>query len=95
MSKSTIEELTEALADQKLINVKCMKIMKNDELIELHRYVITFDKPDLPPAVRITSWHIELFDLFTPTPKRCLNCQSIGHTKKEIPKERTKLFPML
>ena len=55
MSNSTIEELTEALADQKVINAKCMKIIKNNELIKLHRYVITFDKPDLPPVVRITS----------------------------------------
>ena len=82
MSNSTIEELTEALADQKVINVERMKIMKNGELIETHRYIITFDKPDLPPVVRITSWHIEPIDLFIPTPMRCLNCQRIGHTKK-------------
>ena len=38
MSNLTIEELTEALADQKVLNVERMKKMKNGELIETHRY---------------------------------------------------------
>ena len=38
MSNSTIEELTEALADQEIINVERMKMMKNGELIETYRY---------------------------------------------------------
>ena len=50
MSNSIIEELTEALATQKVINIECLKAMKNSELIETLRYIITFDKPDLPPA---------------------------------------------
>ena len=37
MSNSTIEELTEAPTDQKVINMERMKIMKNGELIETHR----------------------------------------------------------
>ena len=47
MSNSTIEELTEALAHRKVINVEGMKNMKNGELIETHTYMDTFNKPEL------------------------------------------------
>ena len=54
-SRSKIEKLTEALADQKAINIDHMKIMKNGEVIETQRYINTVDKPDLAPVVRTTS----------------------------------------
>ena len=63
--------MTEALADQKVISVDRMKIMKNGELIGTHRYINTFDKPDIPLVVRITSWHIEPIKPFIPTPMPC------------------------
>ena len=82
MSNSTIEYLTEALADQKVINVERTKIMKNGELSETDRNIITFGKPDLPLVVRITCLHMEPINLFIQIPMRCLNCQRVGHTKK-------------
>ena len=54
MSNSTIE-YTEALADQNVEIVECMKIMKEGKAIETDRYMNPFDKSDLPAAVRVTS----------------------------------------
>ena len=36
-------------------------------LIEIHRYIIASNKPDISPIVMKTSWHIETFHLFIPT----------------------------
>ena len=72
-----------------------MKIMKNGELIETHIYINTFYKPDLSPAVRITSLHIEPIDLFIPTPIRCMKLPAYWTLQKKMPKDQTNLFPIL
>ena len=54
----------------------------NGELIETHRYVMTFNKPELPRTIKITDWHHELIELYIPKPMFCFNCQKLGHTKK-------------
>ena len=59
----------------------------NGELVPTHRYVITFDKPDLPQSIKIADWHHELVDLYIPTPMQCIKCQKLGHTQKWCRKE--------
>ena len=54
----------------------------NGELVPTHRYVITFDKPDLPQSIKIADWHHELVDLYIPTPMQCIKYQKLGHTQK-------------
>merc|ERR1719259_1062742 len=82
MSNSSIEELMEALSDQHVIKIDRMKKKVNGVIEPTHRYIITFNKPDLPQSIKIVSWHFELIEAYLPKPMRCLTCQRIGHTKK-------------
>ena len=81
LSNSTIEEIEEVLKDQGVIKVERLKIKENGQLQDTHRYVFTFDKPDLPASIKITDWHHELIHHFLPIPMRCVNCQCLGHTR--------------
>ena len=82
MANSTNEELLEATADQKVIKIERMKMRKDGRLVDSNRFIVTFDKPDLPPILKLTSWKSEFIDPYIPKPMRCLNCQRFGHTKK-------------
>jgi len=61
----------------------------NGVLEPTHRYIITFNKPDLPESIKITSWHFELLEAYLPKPMRCLACQRVGHTKKHCRRPET------
>ena len=87
MSNSSIEELLEALSDQHVIKIERMKKKVNGVLESTHRYIITFNKPDLPRSIKITNWHFELIEVYLPKPMRCVNCQRIGHTKTRCRRE--------
>jgi len=77
MSNSTNDELFEALSDQHAKKINRMKRKVNGVLEPTHRYIITFNKPDLPKSIKTTSWHFELIEAFIPKPMRCLTCQRI------------------
>ena len=87
MSNSSIDELLEALSDQHAIKIERMKKRVSGVLEPTHRYIITFNKPDLPRSIKITNWHFELIEAYLPKPMRCVNCQRIGHTKKRCRRE--------
>ncbi|MEL6805855.1 MAG: hypothetical protein AAFO91_18975 [Bacteroidota bacterium] len=63
LAHSSISELQEALKDQSVIKVERLKARIQGELKETHRYLITFNKPDLPSTIQITDWHHELDNL--------------------------------
>ena len=81
LSACKIEEIEEVLRDQGATKVERMKRRVNGVLVDTHRHIITFNKPDPPPTIRISDWHFELLDLYIPTPMQCINCQKLGHTK--------------
>ena len=82
LTNSTEEEILEVLKNQGVIKVERMKTRRDGNLINTNRYILTFQRTELPPMIQITDWHKELIDLFIPTPMRCLKCQRLGHTKK-------------
>ena len=82
LSNSTQEEILEALKNQHVLKVERLKAKIRGELQDTHRYVFTFNKPDLPASIKITDWHHELISLYIPKPMRCANCQRLGHTRK-------------
>ena len=82
MSNTPVDVLKEALRDQGVVEVERMKTKVNGTLQESHRYIITFDRPDPPGAIKIVDWHHELIELYIPKPMRCVKCWRLGHTQK-------------
>ena len=82
MSSCTIEELEEALHPQGAVKIERMNRRFNGAIIPTHRYIITFNKPDLPQSIKLSDWHYELIELYIPTPMQCVKCQKFGHTQK-------------
>ena len=88
LSNIPVQEIEEALQDQHVIKVEKMKRRVNGELQDTNRYIITFNKPDLPRSISITKWHHELVELYIPRPMRCSKCQRLGHTQKYCRREQ-------
>ena len=82
LTNSSEDEILDVLKNQGVIKVERMKTRRNGQLIDTNRYILTFQRTELPPMIQITEWHRELIDLFIPSPMRCLKCQRLGHTKK-------------
>ena len=82
MSNTPVDVLREALRDQGVVEIERMKTKVNGTLQESHRYIITFDRPDPPGAIKIVDWHHELIELYIPKPMRCVKCWRLGHTQK-------------
>lgn len=76
---STIEEITEGLKSQGVIEVKRIKINKNGELIDTANHVLTFNKPTLPSYVNAAFYKLPVRH-YIPAPMRCFRCQRYGHT---------------
>ena len=81
MSSSSIEDLQNALRGQGVTKIERLKSKISGELRDTHRYVLTFNKPELPRTIKLCDWHHELVDHFLPKPMRCVKCQRLGHTK--------------
>ena len=81
LSNSTLDELYEALKPQGVVKIERMKRKVSGTLTDTHRYIITFNRSELPPLIKLTDWHHELVEQYVPTPLRCVNCQRLGHTK--------------
>ena len=87
MSNTPLETLKEALKDQNVIEVERMKARINGELQETHRYILTFNQPNPPTAIKLADWHHEAVDLYIPKPMRCVKCWKFGHTQKRCRRE--------
>ena len=82
LSNSTEEELMECLHEQGVIKVERIKRRAYGDLVDTHRYILTFNRTELPPLIRLTDWHHEPIDLYIPPPLRCNRCQRLSHAKK-------------
>ncbi|MEL6805241.1 MAG: hypothetical protein AAFO91_15830, partial [Bacteroidota bacterium] len=90
MSKTTIDRLMDALADQNVVVIERMKTWINHELVDTHRYNLTFNQPEIPRTISLTNWHHELVEIFIPKPMRCTKCQRLGHTHKRCRSEQAR-----
>ena len=82
MSSCTKEELEDTLRPQGAIKIERMNRKLNGVITPTHRYIITFNKPDLPQSIKLSDWHYELIEQYIPTPMQCVKCQKFGHTQK-------------
>ena len=82
LGNSTEEEILECLTDQGVIKIERMKRKQGNQLIDTHRYILTFKLNRLPRVVKLADWHHEIVDQYIPRPMRCLKCQRLGHLRK-------------
>ena len=59
-----------------------MKKRVGQDLIDTNRYILTFNRTELPRLIKITDWHHEIVNLYIPPPLKCMKCQRFGHLKK-------------
>lgn len=82
MSRSSEEEILDKLKDQHVTKIERMKRKVDGDLVDTHRYILTFSLTKLPSLVKLAEWHREIVSIYIPKPMRCINCQRLGHTKK-------------
>ena len=87
MPNCTIEELKEALANQGVENIERMKRRTGNGFSDTNRYILTFNRTELPRIIQITDWHYEVVELYIPPPMKCMKCQRFGHLKKWCKRE--------
>ena len=56
-------------------------ICRNDETIQTHTYILTFEKPSITKEIRI-GYTIERVEQYIPASLRCFKCQKFGHHKE-------------
>lgn len=75
------EDIVEGLAEEGVI--LCQRIIrkpKSPNPEPTSTLILTFNKPDLPDRILITTGYKERVRQFIPLPKRCFNCQNYGHS---------------
>ena len=80
MSRSTETEILDILKNQGVSKVERMKRRIDGALVDTHRYILTFNRTQLPSLIKLTDWHREIVEVYIPTPLRCVQCQRLGNT---------------
>ena len=75
LSLATPEEIETTFKKQGI------KEYRNDETIQTHTYILTFEKPSIPKEIRI-GYTIERVEQYIPAPLQCFKCQKFGHHKE-------------
>ena len=74
------EEILENLLDQGVTNVRRIRVKRNGSLVATNTYILEFNNPNLPTAVKVAWLNIEVEE-YVPNPLRCFKCQLYGHHK--------------
>ena len=88
LSNSTLDELYEALKPKGVIRIERMERKVSGTLTHTHRYIITFNRSELPPLIKLTDWHHELVEQHTKNHCRrkeptCARCNENGHVSRD------------
>ena len=79
------DTIKQELKTQKVIEAKRIKkFVRNidgDKIVDTPLVVLTFDCPEIPKTIKAGYLNLQV-RLHIPTPMRCQNCQTFGHTKK-------------
>ena len=78
LSLATLEEIKMAFKKQGIKECRRVTIRQNDETIQTHTCILTFEKPSIPKEIRI-GYTIERVEQYIPAPLWCLKCQKFGH----------------
>ena len=81
LSIATSEEIETAFKKQGINEYRRVSIRQNDETIQTHTYILTFEKPSIPKEIRI-GYTIKRVEQYIPAPLQCFKCQKFGHHKE-------------
>ena len=81
LSLATPEEIETTFQKQGIKEYRRVTIRRNDETIETHTYILTFEKSSMPKEIRI-GYTIERVEQYIQAPLRCFKCQKFGHYKE-------------
>ncbi|XP_064475572.1 uncharacterized protein LOC135389455 [Ornithodoros turicata] len=73
-----VEEILANLKEQQVIDVRKIKIRKNNEYITTRNIVLTFDQPTLPEKLKVGYLSADVRP-YIPNPLRCFRCNRFGH----------------
>ncbi|XP_064456868.1 uncharacterized protein LOC135367496 [Ornithodoros turicata] len=73
-----VEEILANLKEQAVIDVRKLKIRKNNEYITTRNVVLTFDRPSLPDKLKVGYLSVEVRP-YIPNPLRSFKCNRFGH----------------
>jgi hypothetical protein len=81
----SLEEILENLRSQMVSDVKRIMVTRDGERKPTNTFILTFDLPKLPNAVKVGYLNVPL-EVYVPNPLRCFKCQQFGHHKDKCRK---------
>ena len=81
LSLASLEEIETASKKQGIKEYRRVTTRWNDEIIQTHTYILTFEKPSIPKEIRI-GYTIERVEQYLPASLRCFKCQKFEHHKE-------------
>ena len=72
------DEMCENLSSQGVSTVKRIMVRRNDILVPINTFILTFRKHTLPQSIKAGYLNIPV-DPYVPNPLRCFKCQKYGH----------------
>ena len=78
LSLFTLDELKSHLQTQSVTDIKRISIKRNDEIININTYIVTFNKSSLPKELKV-GYNLIKVNPYIPNPLRCFNYQKFGH----------------
>ncbi|VDI24362.1 Hypothetical predicted protein [Mytilus galloprovincialis] len=82
LSDLTPEEICEEFSNQGVTDVVRFQIKKDDQVIKINTYLLTFKTPTPPSSLKLGCFGIKV-DIYIPNPIRCFKCQKFGHGTKQ------------
>ena len=81
LSLAALEEIETTFKEQGIKEYRRVTIRRNDETIQTHTYILTFEKPSIPKEIRI-GFTRERVEQYIQAPLRCFKYQKFGHYKE-------------
>ena len=80
------QEILEEMREQGVINVRRIKIRRDDTLKDTNTFVFTFNTSILPKQLKVAFLRVSV-DPYIPNPLRCYACQVFGHHENKCHRE--------
>ena len=74
-------DIRDKLKDQGVVGVSQVTVKKGGESIPTNTLFLTFNRPDLPTAIKVDSLQVKVV-MFILNPLRCFNCKKFAHTSQ-------------